>query len=253
METKKRLFFPLLLTCLGLILCASLATAFLSLSKIDKTDSSITLSTESFNIYILEIGSSKLEAEAVQKGKDSMQDNNAGYVWEKDKFYVLSGIYLNENDAVLVKKQRKNSGQYAEIIKETFPSINISSVYSEKEREVLIKALNSFYNTYLQLFDMSVSIDGKYLNETSVILKINEIKSNFNTIRSNFETLFKGEDNVFIKTVGAYLIDEEESLDLLAQKQYIIPLQTLSSLIKYRYCECLHIYKNLLSEIMLEK
>lgn len=242
-----------MLICLGLVLCASLATAFLSLSKIDKTDSSITLSTESFSVFLLEIGSAETETEAASKGKDSMQDGNSGYTWEKEKFYVLSSAYLNENDAVLVKKQMKNSGKYAEIIKETFPSINISSVYSEKEREVLVKALNSFYNTYLQLFDISVSLDGKHLNETSAMLKINETKSNFNAVKSNFETLFKGDDNEFIKTVASYLIDEAETLDLLSERQFITPLQTLSSLIKYRYCEDLHIYKNLLAEIMSEK
>ena len=253
METKKRLFFPLIMICLGLIICISLCTIFFSISKLKDVDSNVNLSSESFTIYMLEIASSTVETEAVQLGKDSMQENNAGYVWEKDKFYVLSSCYANENDAVLMKKQREKNGLYAEIIQENFPSVKISSAYSDKEKEVLLKSLNSFYETYIKLFDISVSIDCKHLNETSSILKINETKSYFNGIKSNFETLFEESNESFLKTINAYLVDLHETLDLLAQKAYVIPLQTLSSSIKYRYCECLHLYKNLLNELIFEK
>lgn len=253
MQTKRFLIFPLMVICLGLALFASLTTVFLSLSRIKKVDSNVNLSTESFSIYILEIASSSVESEAVQLGRDSMINGNAGYVWKGDKFYVVSSCYLNENDAVLMKKKRAKDDLYSGIIKETFPSVSISSAYSDKEKEVLLKALGSFYDTFEKLFDISVSLDGKHLNETSAILKINEIESNINAIESNFETLFEDSDIQFLKTINTSLKELGKTIDLLSKKSYVTPLQTLSAAVKYRYTETLHLYKELLGNLIEEK
>lgn len=253
MQTKRHLFFPLMIICFGLILCVSLATFFFSLSKIKGVDSNANIFSESFNVYFLEIASSNVESEAVQLGKDSMINNDAGYVWEQGKYYVISSCYINENDAVLMKKKREQSNLYGDIIVENFPAISVASIYSNKEKEVLLTALNSFYNVYTNLYDVSISLDGKHLNETSALLKINETKSMVGTIKNNFETLFKVEKTGFLSLIHTHLVELSKSLDLLSEKNYVMPLQTFSSAVKYRYCEVLHNYKGLLEDINEEK
>lgn len=252
METKKRIFFPLLITSLGIILCVTLSGIFFSLSKTKKTaDSASTLTSISYNIYFLSLNKTNSYQEGAVIGKDMMSNGHSGYVWQKnDAYYVISSAYKNENDANLVKNQIEKNGASCEIIKQSFPSIKISSTYSNKEREIISTSLNSFYNAYNSLYDISISLENNLINETTASLNISSVLTNFNSTKNSFDILFKGDENEFITLIKNYLLDASESLSLLYSKSFITTTHPYLSLIKYRYCELLHINYNLISSLL---
>ena len=252
METKKKLLFPIIVICIGLVLCISLAGIFFSLVNSQNiSNSTSNLSSTAYNIYLLSLNSCKNESEAISLGKDTMINDNAGYLWEYDgNFEIISSAYKNENDALLMKNALEMKNIKTQIIKVDFPSIKISSTYSNKEMEILISALNSFHDAYFELYDISISLDSQIINETKASLLINEVLSKFTTKRNNFNTLFPKNSSDFLLAINDYLTNGFESLSLLFDKILITPTQTFSSLIKYRYCEILDLNYNLIKEII---
>ena len=233
------------------MLCISLLGIFFSLKNSENTsDSTSTTSSVSFNIYFLSLNSTMVESQAVQLGKDYMAENYSGYIWKNEgHFHCIASAYKNENDAILVKNKLEKEGVSSQIVSVGFPSIKLSSNYSIEERQAINNSLNCFHDIYTQLFDISISLDNNLSNETSASLALNNVLSKLDKIKNDFETLFSDSQNSFISEIGRYLVDAHESLCLLKEKSFITPSQTLSSLIKYRYCEILDLNYNLILDL----
>lgn len=252
METKKKFFFPLLILCLGIVFCISLTSIFFSLSNSQKSsDSAASLSSVSFNIFFLSLNKCQNENEAISLGKDVMTNDDAGYVLENNNnFYVISSAYENENDSTLVKNKLEKENKITEIIKISFPSIKIASTYSNKERDVISNALNSFHNAYSLLYDSAISLDNKLTNETNTSLNINSIISKFNKTKDNFDTLFAKSDLNFISIIKTHLSNAKLALNKLFEKDFVVQTQTYSSFIKYTYCNILEINFDLINSLL---
>lgn len=252
METKKKFFFPLIAICFGILLCISLTSIFFSISSSKKSaDSTSSLSSMDYNIFFLSQNNCQNEEEAKVLGKDIMINNDAGYVWEENEnFYIISSAYENENDSTLMKNKLEKDGKFAEIIKVSFPAIKIASTYSNKERDIITSALNSFHDAYSLLYDTSISLDNNLINETNASLNINSTISKFNATKDNFDTLFQKNDIEFINIIKKHLINAKTSLNNLFEKKYITSTQTYSSLIKYTYCNLLEINFDLIGHIL---
>lgn len=252
MDTKKKLSFPFLIICLGIILCVMLSSIFFSIKQTIMTNNSATtFNSISYNIYFLTINKSQNENEAILLGKDSMSNGNSGYIWESDgAFYLISSAYKNENDATLVKNKLQKENIASEILKINFPSVKISSDFSFDEREIITKALNSLHLCYENLYDIAISLENGLTNETGATLSISSTLTNFVNTKNQFETIFKNSSLPFISTIKSYLISTHESLSLLLEKTSITPAQTFNSLIKYRYCEILHLNFNMILDLL---
>ena len=180
-----------------------------------------------------------------------MSTQDAGYVWQDyNSFYIISSAYENENDAILLKNKLEKENINAEILKVAFPSIKISSTYSNKERDIISNALNSFHDSYSLLYDTSISLDNKLINETNASLQINSIISKFNAVKDNFDTLFSQNDVNFISIIKKHLANAKTSLNKLFEKEYVTHTQTYSSFIKYTYCNILKINYDLIASIL---
>ena len=251
MNTKRNLFFPVLILCLGIILCTLLFSIFFTIRRAMSTNDSTTTSASiSYNMYFLSLNSVDSELECTELGKDYMLDNFAGYAWEHEsKFQCIAGAYENENDATLMKNKLEQKGLTLSVFKISFPSIKLSSNHSQQEKQCINNALNSFHNIYSELFDISVSLDNNLNNETQACLSINNVLSKLDKIRNDYKTLFSKQENNFISIINKYLTDAHESISLLKDKVFITPYQPLSSLIKYRYCEILQLNYNLIMEL----
>ncbi len=252
METKKKLFFPLLILCMGIVLCVSLSCIFYTLKKTKTTsDSTSTLSSVGYNVYFVYLNECQIDAEATALGKDIMSEGFSGYVWQYgEKFYCTASAYKNENDARLVSNKLEKEGKNSKILKVSFPQIKISSTYSSDERQVILSALNIFHDSYLTLYDLSISLENTLLSETNASLTVNNTLSQFSAIKKNFDTLFPQSDSEFTSIIKNYLISGHETLSLLSEKVLITPSQSFCSIIKYRYCEILDLNRNLLSDLL---
>lgn len=248
--SKKKLAITLMLSmtlCCAIVLSTLFACIFAPNQLVASTNN---VSSPAFNIYFVSTSKSAFEAESAQRGKDVMNQDLSGYVWEYENyFHVISSAYKNENDATLVKNKIVSDGGTAETISVSFPAIKISYPFSQDEKLVMNAALSSFKECYDKLFDISISLDTGVYNETAAMLAINNTLSTFSATEKNFSTLFAEQDSETINSIGEYLTCANESLSLLSNKTFITQSQTLSSLIKYRYCELLHLYYNLLIEL----
>lgn len=249
--TKKLGFFAIFFISILTCLCLSIISTFLSIASPNKLYvSSATISSPSFSVYFISTNKSLVEIEAVALGKDSMTNGSAGYIWEKDGyFYVISSGYQNENDATLVKNTLKAKGITAEIVNIDFEAIKLSYSFSQSEKEVMTSTIKMFKEIYSYLYDISICLDTEVYNETNAIIEINKLLSSISATEKNYQSLFSENEDRTIKDIGEYLADILESVSQLSDKTFITPSQSLSSLIKYKYCEVLHIYQNLLIEL----
>lgn len=241
------MFFISILTCL----CVSTISIFFSICNPNRLyTSSATISSSPFSVYFISTNKSLVEIEAIALGKDSMANGHAGYVWEKEGyFYVISSGYQNENDATLVKNTLKAKGMSAEIINIDFESLKLPYSFSQSEKEVMSSTIKIFREIYSYLYDISICLDTEVYNETNAIIEINKLLSLISGTEKNYQSLFSENEDETIKNIGEYLADILESISQLSDKSFITPSQSLSSLVKYKYCEVLHIYQNLLIEL----
>ncbi len=209
------------------------------------------LACPSFSIYFVSTAKSQLEAEASSLARDEMSNQNGGYVWhEGNYFYVISSAYENKNDATLVSTNLKNSGIKNEIFEITFPSISFPfSFKSSEEKSIFQAAINLFYSSYKHLFDISICLDTKLYDETKALIETNNLQAKADEIMKNFTLVFNEEKDAIFNHLDEAIIDTNETIGLLTEKQFLSSKQSFLSLTRYTYTKILAIYHNFLEKI----
>ena len=219
-----------------LLICAN----YLSMLLISPTEkASTSLSSNPLSVYAISLARSPTSLGAESLASDYRKIGSGGFVLEEeDGFHVISSAYLNKSDAELVKNSiEQNQNIQASIIEFSVPQISVSLSLDNKEKKVLQKALNAHENAYRLLFDIALSLDTNVYNEISARLAINSAFSEINTIVSDYKILF--DEVEALNTFTEALDNLANNLQKLCSGITITSGQTLSSLVKYRYCEIL--------------
>ena len=245
-QTKKNflIFFSSLFFLFLLIL------AFLLSNLIVKTDSDTQeVYSPTFELYFLALSKSKLENESLTRSEDFQKIGAGGFVWKnEDYYYVVSSIYQNKNDAIKVQNSIKlNQNLDSEIFAVKFNSITLSGTFTNEEKKVLTKALQSSYDYYKEVFDIAISLDTNVYNEISARLAVNNAHSNFNCIYDDFNTLFSDSNIDIIKDLSNLLNQSIEISKKLCSGLQENSSQNYNSILKYRYTEILNLYYNFIN------
>ncbi len=246
---KQKNFKVVTLIC-SVFLCLGLSFVFAFTSSTTVTETTLS-STPSFTLYCVSTAKSQLESEAITLGKDNMKSGGAGYVWKKDNyFYVISSAYENKNDAMLVSASLENNKIQNEVFEIKFDGINMSSpINSPEAKSTFNAAINMFFSTYKDLFDISVCVDTKLYDETNAFLEINRIQAKADEIMKNFHLVFGEISSAICESLEHAIIDANETIGLLSENQKIIENQTLVSQIRYCYTKICAIYADFLIDI----
>jgi len=235
--------------CFVFLLCGlSFVLAFSSSTNVNESSLS---KTPSFTLYLVSTAKSQLESEATVLGKDAMNNDGGGYVWKNGNYYyVISSAYENENDARLVSNTLKNENIENEIFEISFETLNLTPPLDNAEAKSTFNvALNLFYSTYKELFDISISLHTNIYDETKAFIEINKVLAKADEVMKNFHLIFGKISQPLIDILEKALIDENETLGLLSENQKITEKQTLLSQIRYSYTKICAIYHNFLENI----
>lgn len=236
---KSKKFFIISL-CLVFLIACTIAANYLSLAIVRTNSTNESVNSSAFDVYMLTLAKSQVKAEAESMASDYQKVGAGGYIWEQDGyFYVVSSVYANKNDAILVQNSVKaNQGFDSEIITVHFDEIVVNGSFSSEEKKVIAKAISACYDFYYNIYDVAISLDTAVYNEISARLAVNSAHNSLSNIYDDFNTLFDG-------TSG-----QLEELGLLLEKTLAISKelcggiaenkeQTYSSVLKYRYTEVL--------------
>ncbi len=243
MKSPKKIFLFSILT-IFIVFCTIMAVLISNI--LVKTDqSSENVNSNSFTLYMISLSKSKVEKESISRASDFQKIGAGGFVWYQDEYYhVITSAYLEKNDAILVQNSIKiNQNLESEIITVSFPSIIINGTFNNDEKKVLIKALNSVYQYYNEIYDISISLDTGVYNEISARLAVNNVHHNLNNIIDDYETMFINKNEILtnLKNMLNECLMVSQNL---CSGVLISSNQTYSSLLKYRYLEILNIYNN---------
>lgn len=197
---------------------------------------------------MLTLAKSQVKSEAQSRASDFQKIGGGGFIWEQeDYFYVVSSVYANKNDAVLVQNSVKtNQGFDSEIITVKFKSFSINGNFSADEKKVLTKALNCFYEYYLSIYDVAISLDTHVYNEISARLAVNNAHNTLNNTVDDFNTIFTN-PNTSIEVISVALNQALEESKKLCGGTLENSSQTYPSILKYRYTAVLNIFYEMLS------
>ena len=167
--------FVLFLSVVCIAVCVLLASILSSAITVSSSASSS--SYDGFEIYAISLGSytSKQAAQATEE--DVMQRGGAGYIYKKNEiYYVLASAYERENDAKLVKENLTANNNTCTIMKIEISAPDLSKTSSSSQAKSFLSALGEIKNSVLKLYDVSVALDTKTVDETKAKIQIIEIK-----------------------------------------------------------------------------
>ena len=225
--------FVLLLSIACIAVCVLLASVLSS--AITVSGSTSTSSYDGFEIYAISLGSytSKQAAEATEE--DVMQRGGAGYIYKKNEiYYVLASAYERENDAKLVKENLAASNNTCTIMKIEISAPDLSKTSSSSQAKSFLSALGEIKNSVLKLYDVSVALDTKTVDETKAKIQIIEIKG---SLEKEFEKLSRGTnavDGIYYQTIKNTFSTLEGELSDLRNYQTINGI-SLSTMVKKTY------------------
>lgn len=227
------------------VLFANLISSAITVSGV----SSNTLTYSSFCVYGISVGQYSSKESAESFSAETKKKGGAGYVYKKDSLYhVLASAYEKENDAKLVQKNLVESGIESTIVLIEINEANFFNISSAEQKKQFENALAVLRNTFLNLYDISVSLDTKAIDETKAKIQIIEVKS---TVEKTINSISKGNsslDGIYYQMIKNTFDEVEKELLELKDYENISEI-SLSSKIKYVYVDILEKLDNLISNI----
>lgn len=227
-----------------LVLACCIITAHFFSAFLLRTESvSTSVSTPSFDLYLLSLSKSQVKTEALSSCPDYQQIGAGGYVYQKDNYYyVVSSAYLNKNDAVLVQNSLTSSDIKSEIVLVKFKSFSIAGNFDSSQSKVLSKAISSPIEFYKEIYDIAISLDTSVYNEISARMAVNNAHNNLSASIDNFAVMFENYTDEIFKSITLFLQKIKDISQNLCGGTLLNNNQTYSSLLKYRYLEILSLY-----------
>lgn len=232
------------------VACVAVCVLLASIISSAITVSGATTSTYSnFSVYAISLGSYATSSAAEATVEDVMQRGGAGYVYGKEGVYhVLASAYERENDAKLVKENLLKTYTTCSIVEIEISEPDFSKVSSDSQSKQFLSALSEIKNSFVKLYDVSVSLDTKAIDETKAKIQIIEIKG---SLEKAFEGVSRGSssiDGIYYQSIKNTFSDLENELTDLRNYQGVDGI-TLSSKVKNTYINFLFELKDLVGTL----
>ena len=238
MKKSANRFLVLIFSVVWVAVCVLFANLLSSAITVSGSATNSTYS--SFCIYGISVGEFSSKSSAENLSVETKKKGGAGYVFKQDSLYhVLASAYEKENDAKLVQKNLIESGIEARIIEIDFDVANFSNISSIDQKKEFESAFSKLKEAFLNLYDISVSLDTKSFDETKAKIKIIEVKSN---LEKTVNSLSKGNssvDGIYYQMIKNTYDEIEKELTELKDYENINEV-SLSSRIKYVYIDVLN-------------
>lgn len=161
-----------------------------------------------------------------------------GYVFQCDNEYrVLLSCYSHEDDANKVMSSLNENGYKVSLYKIEFP-------YFKLNENNFDKAINVFYDTYNDLYNLSIKYDKNELGSEELKNNLKMLISKNEQIFNEFNEYYKGSSANKIIYTKIYLQFLNDNLNELYNKS-----NNLSAEIKSHYFYVIFLYKQLLQNI----
>ena len=238
--------FAIFTLVISFALCLSLADLFSSLITVGTFNNEVSATKNTaYSAFAISLYNSSLKSSASEFAISVQKNGGAGYVWEEGgTHYVIASVYLEKNDAELVKENIKSDSVTPEVLKLDFPEIQLENSYDSNQIVLVNSLLDACKSAYQKLYDVSISLDTGLITETEAKLEIGAEASNKSKLLSDFAALFPSNlsnDLLLLK------INCADIVQLLEELVHYVPsnLQTLSSKIKYNYTKILDLNRRL--------
>jgi len=247
-KKRKAKFLSILFVIISILIVIFFSFSFsnfLIVSKIVNINSNFIY--EDKTLYAVSLYSNVKTNELSGKVDEIQKQGGAGFIFEEnDKFFILSSIYDNKKDALKVQNNLKNSGIESEILEIILPKIDFKISLTSYSINKLNNALELFFNSYKNLYNLSVSYDSKEMDIVEIKSNINNLIATNNQVINEYINNFNKASNVYILYVKIYL---NQLIDILKDLNLKDESSNFSSEIKYSYCKVIDCYLNLFNEM----
>ena len=248
-SAKKGKFFSVFCAIIAIVVIAFFSISFsnfLIIGKVVNINSNHIVNSKLLYGISLESHSTYKECEA--SIESYVKQGTAGHIFKcNNEYKILSSIYKTKKDAESVKNNLLKVGQEAEVIEIVLPSINLKTSLTTKSREALTSALDVFYESYLNLYEMSIQYDKQEID----IIKVKSLTKSYiesNTkILNDFTKYFSISSNACILYIKIHIQHVNNVLNKIVNCDIS---QNFSSLIKSSYCQIVETYIDLSEEIL---
>lgn len=246
---NKMFIFVFSIVCVAV--CVFIAQFFASVLTVGSLQVSSTAnnSLSEFKVYAVSLGNYSTKSSAQSVASTYKQRNAAGYVIEANgSYHVIASAYEKENDAKLVQDNLVQENITTQIIVLTFNEVELQNVSSTAQEKIFVESLGVFKTVYLDLYDISVSLDTNVIDITKARIEIIAVKAN---VEEKLESIKRGTTSVdgmyyqIIKNKYNEIINMLTDLKNYEEESGIV----LSAKIKYAYIDVLQTAKDLISAL----
>lgn len=248
LPTKSHKRMPLFVKFLLVILCLAVIGfcgyfVALKLPKYLGINSSVL--TKKQSVYYLYCGEfESLDQANVFSGQIKNQ-GGAGFIKKNNGIYLVClGAYKNLEDAQKVAENLIDNNVETQILAVELKAISMNKSFDKQNKELLKNALNSFYNSYECLYNLSINYDNKTFSKIEVLDELERWLEKIKLIEKDFASNLLDSNNaslVYIKIFISQLIDNLQ--DLVSKEA------NFSAEIKYSYINCIELFLSLRQEI----
>ncbi len=187
------------------------------------------------NIYAVTLGEYDDFAQAEQVAVGASIQGAGGFVWTDDKHWVIGSVYLKLSDATVVVDNLKDSKYDVKIKEINLPKLNLDFGEYEKNQVKDIKvAMALFDDVYNDLYDYSIKIDKKQVNNLAVSSHLSSLKSRVKISIIALQTILD-KPNDKVQTIQNGLIKLDELLDVTTIK--MIENSAINHVLKNSLCK----------------
>jgi len=246
---NKILIFVFSIVCVAIcVFVAQFFASVLTIGTLEVSSNSGNNFSE-FKVYAISLGNYSTKSSAESTAVSYRQKNAGGYVLKVNgSYHIIASAYEKENDAKLVQENLSKESQNSQIIVINFDEVDLENISSNPQEKEFIDSLGIFKIVYLKLYDISVSLDTKVVDETKAKIEIISIKAE---VEGRLEKIKRGTTTVdgiyyqIIKNKYNQIIDVLNDLKNYEESDGII----LSAKIKYTYIYILDMAKDLISAL----
>lgn len=227
------------------VVCVALSVVVANLLSSALTVSggmNLATSFNNFSVYCISLGEYTSISQANSKADESMKKGSGGFVYKKDNlYYVLASAYEKENDAKLVSENLAESGITNKILVIKINKPPLEEVSDENQQKNFYQALFQLKTSYLNLYDISVSLDTNSLDETKAKIETIGVKGELEKVLQKTNRGNSSIDGIYYQMIKNTYNEIEELLESLKDYENINGI-TLSAKIK-------NVYLNIIEKI----
>lgn len=244
-----RKIFVLIFSVICVAVCvfvAQLVSSVITVSGGASITETATGKFSGFDVYAISLGSYTSELQAESNTSNVLKKNGAGYVYKADGLYhVIASAYLIENDAKSVQGNLQEGGIQSQVVKLTFDVVDFAGVSSARQQKNFCAALICLKTVYTQLYDISVSLDTKVMDDSKARIEIIAVKSLMETALEGTSKGSSSTDGIYYQMIKNKY-DEVENLLIQLKNYENTEGVELSAKIKNTYMKSLNLIEDLI-------